>query len=211
MEKNLQLVKNLQKTKLVLGDLHPDVLDILFENRKFMKNVFENIKGIHEVDHFGLTIIDPLNKLITFSTTPNIEYNLINQNLWQFDPVFSKNTVDPSSIIWWDELPISIENDKVKTIKLSNNKYALGVSLNRQVNDFSVIYSFATKSTDEGLKNYYVDNLSGLIDIGDYCYKLIHEVYLQYCDRYMPPKVQSLTSKIYHEKSTPYLKLIVTN
>lgn len=211
MKKNLQLIKNFHQEKTTLISLHDDILDILFENRKFMKNIFQTINGLHEIHHFGLTIIDPLNKLITFSTTPSIEYNLINQNLWSYDPAFLKNPLKPNSIIWWDELLSSDKADQIKLIKLLNNGYTLGISIGQQLNDFTIIYSFATKSPDKNLKEYYIENLSGLIEVGNYCYKSVREIYLQYCEHQVPPKIQSLISKIYHTKSKQHLKLIVSN
>ncbi len=70
-------------------------------------------------------------------------------------------------------------------------------------------YSFATKSIDKNQREYYRSNISRLVDIGDYCYKLIRDIYLQYCDFYIPPKIQSLISKIHQTKSKQHLKLIV--
>ena len=58
-----------QKQKI---SLHPDAIEILFENRRLIKNVFLNLQGLYGITHMGIACIDPSHELIVFSTTPNI-------------------------------------------------------------------------------------------------------------------------------------------
>jgi hypothetical protein len=208
MEKNLQLLKSSTMEKKNKSTLHQNILDILFENRSFLRNVLKTINGLHEIHHFSATIIDPTNKTIIFSTTPSIEYNLISQNLWDLDQAFYHESLTENYIRWWDNIT-SVEYEKIKSIKLTNNCYSFGMTINRHVTDFTIMYSFATKSLEKNLREYYSLNLNNLIDIGDYCYKSIRTIYLQYCDFYMPPKIQSLISKIYQTTSNQHLKLMI--
>jgi hypothetical protein len=208
MGKKLQLPNSVEKKGSTGIHLHANMQYVLFENRKFMKAVIDDIKGLHEVHHFSLTFIDPLNQLMTFSSAPNIEYNLITQDLWELDPGFRKAATASDPIIWWDELPRSAKNHRISKIRLTNNRYTLGFSISRAIGDFSIGYSFATCSP-KNMKEDYLSYMNQLIRIGDYCYKSIREMYLQYCKQVTPPKLQAVISNIYCDNSKS-LKLIVT-
>ena len=210
MSKHLHLIKNLSYKNKCSTHLHPNILDILFENRNFVRNVYKKINGLYEIHHYGLTVIDPSHKIVSFSTTPNIEYNLINKNLWNFDPIFSCERSMSRMLIWWDEVN-SIKFEEIKEIKLTKNGYSLGFTVNQHNNDFILLYSFATKCTDCNLREFYLANKDSLIDLGDYCYKLMRDIYLQYCDIYVPPKISSFISNLNQKKSKDYLKLIMVN
>lgn len=204
MKTHLQLISD--KTSLNIN-LHPAIVDILFENRKHMQEVFQSIQGFHEIDHFSLTIIDPLMTLTTFSTTPTIEYNLLSQNLWHEDPAFYFFPEDNQDLKWWNDIDTPLAT-KIKDIKLTKNKYSSGFSYSRKIGNFYILYSFATKYKHQNYKEYYLSHLNSLISLGDFCYRSIREIYLPYCDIYMPPKQDSLFKKIYQTKSQKYLTLI---
>ena len=203
MEKNLQLHNNLQLEKNRPVHLHHHILDILFENRSFLRKILQTINGLHEINHFSITLIDPTKKAIIFSTTPSMEYNLITEEMWAIDHGAIHASLENDSIAWW-----ASDHQKINSIKLTHNGYSLGMTMSRYAERFTILYSFATKNRGNDLQTYYRSNIHRLIDIGDYCYKLIRDLYLNYCDVYMPPKIQSFISKIYPSQ---HLKLIINN
>ena len=99
--------------------LHSEIVTILFENRRYIKTIFLDIHGLYEIAHVGLTIIDPSADLVVFSSTPNIEYNLIQQNLWRNDPCFSPSIQNNHELSWWNDHKITSDLEK---IKLKNNR-----------------------------------------------------------------------------------------
>lgn len=105
---------------LLICYLHPSIVNILFEHRRYIRNIFLQIKGLYEISHFGINIINPTNELIAFSSTPHIEYNLIQQKLWQHDCCFYSRTLNVNTLFWWDgnshENPFSRQ---IKRINLS--------------------------------------------------------------------------------------------
>lgn len=183
--------------------LHPDVIAILFENRRHIKNVFSNLKGLHGITHMGISCIDPAHELIAFSATPNIEYNLFHQNLWLEDPCFAPNATDKNSLLWWD-----YQNEKIEKIKLRNNHFTTGLSIYRPVENFGFIYSFATDEKVEGLRQFYSDNLFSLIDMGDYFYKSLRELYSSYSLKHVPPHINAFNSKATGLSVRPFLRLV---
>lgn len=200
----------MQKLKLVeshheeqhLNKLHPEITNILFENHRFIKNVFNNINGLYELSYMGITFIDPSNQLITFSTTPSLEFNLINQNLWLNDPCFAPHH-HKNTILWW-----SCDNKKIEKIKFLNNNFVIGFSISRVLEGFCLIYSFASRASDVNLKNYYQNHKYKIIDIGDYFYKSVKNIYAMYNNIHIPPQLSSLNSKSSGLDMKPKLRLI---
>lgn len=191
-------------SKDISATLHSNILDILFEHRRYIKNVFLNINGLYDIAHVGLTIINPVNEITVFSSTPNIEYNLISQCLWKQDFCFTPQPHNNNRLVPWETL-----NEEVEKIKFRNNKFTFGMTITRQVNDFCLLYSFATRSKKNGLREYYEENIFGLIDIGDYFYKSIVDVYSSHGVKYTPPKLSNLMSKSSVTSRRPYLTLVV--
>lgn len=190
--------------------LHPEILNILLENRRYVKSVFLEINGLYDIAHFGLTIVDPSNEMVVFSSTPNIEYNLIHQNLWKHDPCFSSLMQDDNGLSWWNTDQLVDNGDEIERIKLQNNKFSFGVTISRPVNNFCFLYSFATRSKRDDLSEYYTSNIGELIDIGDYFYKSIMDIYSSYSIKYKPPTLGHLMPKASRSGCRPYLKLVVS-
>lgn len=183
--------------------LHPEVIEILFENRRLINNVFSNLKGLHGITHMGMACIDPSNELIAFSTTPNIEHNLFNQHLWLEDHCFNLDIENKNSLAWWD-----YQNEKIEKYKLLNNRFTMGMTIYRPIGDFSFMYSFATNECAKGLHQYYIDNLFGLIDMGDYFYKSLRELYSRYSLKHVPPELNEFISKAVGLNIRPFLRLV---
>lgn len=177
MIKTLTLVENIAAHSV---NLHPDVLTILFEHRRYIKTIFLNIRGLYEVDHLALTLIDPEGTIIVFSSTPNIEYNLIHQNLWKQDTCFSLHDGQANTLCRWS---FDAQEQDIKKIKLQNNKFNFGFTIPREVEQFKLLYSYATRSKNNDLHAYYEANIFGLMDLGDYFYKSTRDLYCEYCSQ----------------------------
>lgn len=192
--------------------LHSDISDILFEYRRYIKNVFLQIKGHYEITYFGINIISPSNELVSFSSMPHIEYNLIQQGLWKYDSHFSSKLLSKNRLYWWDD--INIKNPfatDIKQIKLISNHFSAGMTLSREINNFNLLYSYATNSKKNDLKEYYDSQIFGLIDIGDYFFRAILKLYSEYCGNNSLPQLNQLNSKASDLDTQSTLKLIVNN
>lgn len=183
--------------------LHPEIIEILFENRRHIKNVFSSLKGWYGITHMGMACIDPFQELVAFSTTPNIECNLFHQNLWLEDRCFNPGIEDKNSLLWWD-----YQNEQIEKVKLKNNHFTMGMTIYRPIGNFGLMYSFATDEKAEGLRQLYNDNRSGLIDMGDYFYKSLRELYSDYSLRHVPPHLNEFNSKATGINIKPFLRLV---
>ena len=70
------------------------------------------------------------------------------------------------------------------------------------------MYSFATNEASEGLRQFYNDNLFGLIDMGDYFYKSLRELYSSYALNHVPPELKEFKSKASALNIKPFLRLV---
>ena len=191
--------------------LHDDILDILYENRRSITKIFREVIGFYDIDHVSLTLRSPSNEFVVFSITPNIEYNLITQGLWQHDCTNFPSSYINNDLIWWDEDKKNPYFSDIYKIKGQKNNYTLGMSLSRKIEGFFIIYSFATKNKNINLRSYYISNIQGLYDIGDHCYKLIRDIYSSYCKPYVAPVITNALFMTPVVKKKPYLQLIVNN
>jgi hypothetical protein len=82
------------------------------------------------------------------------------------------------------------------------------MTIYRPIGNFSFMYSFATNEKEQGLRQFYIDNLFGLIDMGDYFYKSLRELYSSYSLKHLPPNLNEFSSRATGLSIRPFLRLI---
>lgn len=201
------------KKLLIVNDLyhetklHNNILDILFNHKREISDRFRDIKGIHFIDHVAIIIINPIYEITIFSYIPSVEYNLIVKDLWKHDKSFNPTLLKDGAMMWWDEAYYPGYSKKIQYIKEDFHNFSLGMNLIRKIEDYTFVYSFATRSKEKNMKAYYADIKNELFHIGDYGYNIIRDIYSRYCAPYIAPLLD--TDKILKQK--PHLKLIVNN
>lgn len=212
----LYLLKNTVSSSLNKKDntryLHPSVIEILYGNYLLIKNIFNHVKQLLDIDYFGLTLISPTNELMTLSTHPNIEFNLIHSKLWVFDKTFSnENTTKNNNLFWWDDdLSYTNQQEKIKRIKLANNRFSLGLSLRYKINNYCLFYNFASLNEQSNLKSIYLTNSAKLTMIGNYMYHRLVETATDYESdhAYLLPNLGIAKPTIYKTKTNRLITLI---
>lgn len=188
--------------------LHENILDILFKHKKEISLRLSNIRGLFYTDHVSINILTPENKILIFSITPSVEYNLTIHELLKYDKSFFPNFYKDYSLFWWDQAYHHKYANELKKIKEEMHGFTLGLGLARRMKNIHLIYSYATRSQADDLKLYYEDHKNELFHMGDYAYKLISDFYSIYC----PPKKANLhLTREHNPKDKNYLRLIVDN
>jgi hypothetical protein len=187
--------------------MHPETIDILFKHKEEIHRKLVDLKGTFLLDHIAIYIIDPDERLVIFSLTPSVEYNLLCQNIWQSDKAFdSKFQIEKNFYLW--EEAYSPENfNELKALKELKHGFTLGFNLSKKIDDFTLIYAYATRSQNKELLEYYHSHTKELFCLGDYGFKVLSNIYSQYCKKHQIPKINSNDQP----KTKPYLKLIVNN
>ena len=59
---------------------HPQFIETLFAHKAKVSSVFNDVLGIHEINHLAITRIDCQQQILAFSSTPAMEFNLFTSN-----------------------------------------------------------------------------------------------------------------------------------
>lgn len=191
--------------------LHKNILNILFENKKYLQNLFSNVIGLYDVSYVSISIINQNGEFVVFSSMPSIQYNLIVKELWLHDcqRIMRKKE---RKLLWWDESHhVDLKNQQITNIKEVKNRFNLGLDILRDSGDFTVIYSFATANKAKNMKEYYLVHQENLVAIGNYCYTLLREIYRGYYPDCELPKIGLYEPLKKSVAYIPYLKLVVSN
>lgn len=190
------LVRNHNQSENII--LHDNIMDMLFGTKKEISYRLSDIIGMFNIDYISIIILKS-NRLYIFSTTPSIEFNLIAQNLLQHDKCYAPNLYPENTLFFWDEAYDGDYFCKIKKIKEINNNYTFGFGLTKQINNLQLTYSFATRSQEKNMSNYYLKNKLNLSKIGDYGFTLIKDIYAKYQNNFRLNSIK------------PDLRLIINN
>ncbi len=180
--------------------LHPNILEALFKHQSEISLKLSNVRGLLKLEHIAMIILNPQDEIIVFSSTPAVEYNLIEKELWRFDASFKPRNYEDGTFFWWEQAYPSAHSKMIKEIKELNYGFTLGFCLARKIDKAHIVYSYATRSTDKKLKQYYEQHTKELMAVGDYAYGLLSNIYAKYGANLIEEK---------NKKS--HLKLVVTN
>jgi hypothetical protein len=165
-----------------LVELHPEAKEISFKHKFVIEGLFKKkIRGILGIDYFSLMIVDACKKLSIYSSCPALEYNLIDNELWQYDGLFYRANHTESAFFFWDELYSPAFKKTLLHAKETKFVFLFGFSVMKELSDIFVIYSFATKSQHE--KEIYHNSKNMLFKIGDCFFNELKSVHCQYVSR----------------------------
>lgn len=99
------------------------------------------------------------NKVAILSTQPAVELNIINSNLYCFDKSFSLEFHRSENYLLWNESFYKKTYEELKFKKMDNFGFTSGISLAIKKNYHLLSISFATRSKDPDIDNYYINNL----------------------------------------------------
>jgi len=186
--------------------LHEDIFEILFKYKKIICNKFDDIRGTLLIDHLSINIINPNNKIVIFSTTPSVEYNLLTHNLWKHDQGFSISHQINNRFYSWDTAYKKEYFNELKLTKQLKHGFTFGFNLSKMINEFQFIYSFATRHPNSELMDYYRQYINELFSIGNYIYKPMANIHEQLAGT--PILVSKNESPLIF---SPFLRLISNN
>lgn len=159
---------------------HPQLLEALFAFRTKVSNVFRDVLGIHEINHIALTQIDSTHKILTFSSTPAMEFNLFNSNLWRFDKSYHPDWFKMCTQANWQSLYNLERFDELYYLKQVKHHYPLGYSLGARFEENFYIYSFASHRGDKHTEQLFKECYDDFYKIGLYCTNLLSSLFLNY-------------------------------
>jgi len=167
----------MQKTLLV--KLHDKAKQISFTHKNIIQPAFKRIvpSGIG-IDYFSLSIVDKKNTLSCYSSSPSLEFNLFNQDLWIHDGIYEISNHIDGIFRFWDALYSSQFQNTLKAEKQLKFGFLYGFYIMKKINDLFVIYSFATKSQTD--RSIFQKSINTLTSIGDYFFNETKSLHTEY-------------------------------
>lgn len=114
--------------------LHPQASDLLFKHYRVIARIFRNVLGQIEIDYMAIVLLTLKNELLFFSSRPGIEWSMIEHNLWLSDVRFQYDFFRQEQAQSWEQCP---------------PEFCVALSIPSVVDEFRVVYTFASKSNDE--------------------------------------------------------------
>ena len=149
--------------------LHPDFIKTLFAYKNNVSSIFNDILGLYEISHFAISYIDSQNEMLTFSSTPSLEFNLFSSNLWLFDNTYQDYWFTLCSVSPWQALYKPECYDQLFYLKQLKHDYPIGVSMAAKTSDSYTIFSLASHAEDSQTQEYFANHYADFYKIGEYC------------------------------------------
>lgn len=152
---------------------HPKLLDTLFTHKTRVSNVFRDILGLHEIHHIAVTVVNSRSELLTFSSTPAMEFNLFSSNLWRMDKTFLPEWFEQCTQASWQSLYLAERYDELYYLKQTRHRYPLGLSMAATIGNMPVIYSLASHKACMHTQELFKNQIEEFYKIGRYCTNLL--------------------------------------
>lgn len=202
----------MHKKKATQQHIYPTLnksnVDLLFSHKKELSSKFSDIIGLHFIDHLSVFLLDPNNELTIISSTPSVEFNLINTGLWFYDHTFSPKTFTDGHLDTWETFYHPIYSKLLALEKKQAHRFTHGINLVRQINHHTVLYSFATRNEFGDPDKYYQEIKGDLLLIGNHSYNLIRNIFSMYALDHEPP---TITNNPMITVRKPKLRLVTNN
>ncbi|MDP1603104.1 MAG: hypothetical protein Q8M03_07550 [Legionella sp.] len=157
---------------------HPNLIETLFAYKSRVSAIFNDVLGIHHLNHFSIARVDKEQTILVFSSTPSIEFNLFTTSLWRFD-----NTFNPG---WFTQcnhaLSSSLYNPKRynELYFTRQQKPELPTAYTIAVeNDGHYIYSIASGNTFPNPDKWFTNHEDDFYKMGKYCTNLLTPLFHQ--------------------------------
>ncbi len=157
---------------------HPHFLDMLFSHKSNVSAVFNDVLGLHEIDHIAISCINEQQELSTFSSTPALEFNLFKSSLWRFDRTYQDDWYQLCSSATWEALYSQSRYDELYYIKQIKHHYPLGLSLAAKLDGNYFIYSMASHRNCGLIRELFAEQNESFYKIGEYCTKALMPLFM---------------------------------
>lgn len=172
-----------------LPKLHRDILLISLYEYIDIKKAYSAVLRLNAIDHLSINIVNPCGEMVFFSSTPYVDINIYSSDLWLYDASIHPVTYQNKKFYWWDDCYLPKMGKILKQEKERKNNLQCGFVCAKKVENFYLLYSYATKEKDPEIKKVIEEYQTTFVDMGDYCYSRIRTIYEKYAGNYQPPLI----------------------
>lgn len=159
--------------------LHPGFLNALFALKSPTMNIFRDVLGLHNIHHLSISQVDCDGRLMSFSSTPAMEFNLFNSALWRYDHCYQAQWFTQSSQACWGELYETKHFDELYYLKQVKHGYYVTRCLAENIDGEAWIYGMASQNHCWGTEDRFVSEVEEFYKIGQYCADLLRPYFVQ--------------------------------
>ena len=152
---------------------HSNFFDTLFAYKGKVSSVFKDVLGLYEINHIAISHINNNLELLSFSSTPSLEFNLFNSNLWRYDKTYQPNWYSSCTLSPWQSLYASERYDELYYLKQIKHHFPLGISIAVKLANCHVIYSIASHTGCQHAREAFENQHDNFYKIGQYCNNLL--------------------------------------
>jgi hypothetical protein len=179
---SILIIKNIvglfMKNNQDLVVVHSKFFQNLFVYKRHIDAIFNDILGLYEISHIAITRIDANKQLLTFSSTPALEFNLFTSKLWCFDKTYDPNWFSQCSQSRWESLYQPSHYHELYYIKQIKHHFIDTWSWVTQQDDNYYLYSIASNTNDKTIDESFSNHYQNLYKIGQYCVNLLNPLFL---------------------------------
>ena len=148
---------------------HTHFLKTLFAYQSKVGQVFKDVLGLCEINHIAISHIDSDHKLLAFSSTPSLEFNLFHSRFWRFDRTYQPNWYALCALSPWQSLYTPKHFDALYYLKQIKHQYPLGFSFAVKRSTSHLIYSIASHNDGSHAREQFTNHQEDFYKIGTYC------------------------------------------
>lgn len=153
--------------------LHPRHLHALFGFKKQVSTVFRDILGLHDIHHLSITRVDHYGEILSFSSTPALEFNVFNTMLWRYDRAYQLDWLRQGLQSSWHSLYGEERFDELYYVKQLKYGFHHTQSLALRIGVQHYLFSFASRAVSEVCSENVWLEKKELYKIGRYCLNLL--------------------------------------
>ncbi len=157
---------------------HPDYLNKLFAHKNTVDKVFNDVLGLYNINHVAVSQVNENNEILTFSSTPALEFNLFSSHLWQFDKTYQPSWYQTGASASWQTLYAPHHYDELYYLKQMAHHYPIGRSFAVTFENTHVIYSIASKKDTAQTHDDFINQQECFYRIGEYCSKTLLPLFI---------------------------------
>ncbi len=171
--------------------LHTDILSIPYKHRYESSHAFESILNTDDLLHGTIIITNPVGEAIYFSNKPTVIYEIIQRGYEKFLIKSIETLSAHYEFFWWKEA--NIINSSSTNSALAIMQHILGLSngfvLVRNIDDFLILYSFATDTNAKISESNIVNKINTYFALGDKVYNQLQPIIKLYNNKFSPPYI----------------------
>ena len=155
--------------------LHPNAEDFLFENFATLRRIFSDVLGQLEIDYISIGLVNEAGEIFFLSSSPSIEKNLIEKDLWGYDYIYQPHFVYQSELTLWSEISPTAYHEPLKRYKQQHQNLIDGVSIPIDYGVYRAILSFGFKESSS-LSKIRFNKCEKLLAMGQFCLNRISKM-----------------------------------